>query len=140
VLALQVQQGRFHRGHGVDGGAQIEGLQAAAAAVAVGKARAHAVQDGLQVADGLAFDQGAGIFQRLADFFAARHFADAGVAAAVLHDQQVAGEERPPCAPDRFSNMLSQVTGAGLNSTRALCSFQCSAQVFLRPLATSSIR
>ena len=33
-----------------------------------------------------------------------------------------------------------QVTGAGLNNTRALCSFQCSAQVFLRPLATSSIR
>ena len=32
-----------------------------------------------------------------------------------------------------------QVTGAGLNSTSALCSFQCSAQVFLRPLATSSI-
>jgi hypothetical protein len=26
-----------------------------------------------------------------------------------------------------------------LNSTSALCSFQCSAQVFLRPLATSSI-
>ncbi len=34
----------------------------------------------------------------------------------------------------------AQVTGAGLNSTSALCSFQCSAQVFLRPLATSSIR
>ena len=32
-----------------------------------------------------------------------------------------------------------QVTGAGLNSTSALCSFQCSAQVFLRPEATSSI-
>src|SRR4029077_6818547 len=34
----------------------------------------------------------------------------------------------------------AQVTGAGLNSTSALCNFQCSAQVFLRPLATSSIR
>ena len=33
-----------------------------------------------------------------------------------------------------------QVMGAGLNSTSALCSFQCSAQVFFRPLATSSIR
>ena len=33
-----------------------------------------------------------------------------------------------------------QVTGAGLNKTSELCSFQCSAQVFLRPLATSSMR
>jgi hypothetical protein len=30
---------------------------------------------------------------------------------------------------------LRQVTGAGLKSTSALCSFQCSAQVFWRPLA-----
>jgi hypothetical protein len=34
----------------------------------------------------------------------------------------------------------AQVTGAGLNTTGALCSLQCSAQVFLRPLATSSIK
>ena len=40
----------------------------------------------------------------------------------------------------RRSPRRRQVTGAGLNSTSALCSFQCSAQVFLRPLATSSIR
>lgn len=33
---------------------------------------------------------------------------------------------------------FDQVTGAGLNSVSALCSFQCSAQVFL-PLATSSM-
>src|SRR6266542_6240529 len=33
----------------------------------------------------------------------------------------------------------SQVTGAGLKRTSALCSFHCSAQVFLRPLATSSM-
>ena len=35
--------------------------------------------------------------------------------------------------------LVAQVTGAGLNNTSALCSFQCSAQVFLLPLATSSI-
>src|SRR5437899_11070439 len=32
-----------------------------------------------------------------------------------------------------------QVTGAGLKSTNALYNFQCSAHVFFRPLATSSI-
>jgi hypothetical protein len=31
VLAQQVEQGRLDRGHRVDGGAQVEGLQAAAA-------------------------------------------------------------------------------------------------------------
>jgi hypothetical protein len=32
-----------------------------------------------------------------------------------------------------------QVTGAGLKRTSALCNFHCSAQVFFRPLATSSM-
>jgi hypothetical protein len=34
--------------------------------------------------------------------------------------------------------LRDHVTGAGLNNTSALCSRQCSAQVFWRPLATSS--
>ena len=45
-------------------------------------------------ADGLANDEGAGIFERLANFFAAGHFADAGAPGTVGQDQQVAGEER----------------------------------------------
>jgi hypothetical protein len=36
--------GRFHRRHGMDGRAQVEGLQAAAAAVAVGERLLHALQ------------------------------------------------------------------------------------------------
>ena len=40
VLAEQVEQRRLDRGDGVDGGAQVEGLQAAAARVAVGEASA----------------------------------------------------------------------------------------------------
>ena len=35
MLALQIEQRRFDRRHGVDGGAQIEGLQTATAGVAV---------------------------------------------------------------------------------------------------------
>ena len=37
LLAEQIEQRRFDRGDGVDRGAQIEGLQPAAAAVAVGE-------------------------------------------------------------------------------------------------------
>ena len=42
-LTQQVEQGAFHRGHGMDGHAQVKGLVAAAGAVAVGKPVAHAV-------------------------------------------------------------------------------------------------
>ena len=68
---------------GMDGGAQVEGLQAAAAGVAVGEARCIALQHRLQLADRLADDQLARVLQRLADLLAARHLADAGVAGAV---------------------------------------------------------
>ena len=39
VLAEEVEHRRLDRGHGVDGGAQVEGLQAAPAGIAVGEAR-----------------------------------------------------------------------------------------------------
>src|SRR5690606_2102043 len=46
---------------------------------------------------------------------------------------------RMPTGRQTRIEVVVQVTGAGLNSTSALASFQCSAQV-LRPLATSSMR
>jgi hypothetical protein len=95
VLAQQVEQGRFDGGDGMDGGAQVEGLQPAAAAVAVGKGLLHLLQQHLLVgADGLAHHQRGGVFQRLADLLAAGHLAHAGAAGAVGQHQQVAGEER----------------------------------------------
>ena len=69
-------------------------VQAAAAAVAVGKLLAHALQHLLVGADRLADDQRAGVLQRLADLFTARNFADAGAPGVVGEDQQVAGEKR----------------------------------------------
>jgi hypothetical protein len=57
VLAQQVEQGRFDGRHRVDGGAQVEGLQPAPAAVAVGKGLLHALQHLLVRADGLAHHQ-----------------------------------------------------------------------------------
>ena len=93
VLALQVQQRGLHRGHRMDGGAQVESLLPAAAGVTVGELRAHGIQDRLQVAYGLAFDQCARVFQRLPDLLAARHLAQSGVAGAVGGDDDVAREE-----------------------------------------------
>jgi hypothetical protein len=104
-LAQQVEQRGFHRGDGMDGHAQVEGLLAAAAAVAVGEGVAQAVEDALCRPMGWPTMR-ARVFQRLADLFAAGHFAHAGAAGAVGQDQQVAGEEGP-CAPLRFSSMLS---------------------------------
>ena len=92
-LAEQVEQRGFDGGDGVNGGAQIEGLQAAAAGVAIGKAPADAVQNIVVGGDRLADHQRPRVFQRLADALAAGHFADAGAARAVLEDHDVAGEE-----------------------------------------------
>jgi hypothetical protein len=58
------------------------------------------------VANRLAFNQGARVFQGLADFFAAGHFAQAGVARRVGQDDDVAGE-KGPWAPLRFISMPS---------------------------------
>jgi hypothetical protein len=94
VLAEQVEQRRFDGGDGVDRRAQVERLLAAAAAVAIGKARVHLLQQPLPGADRLADDDLARVFERLPDLLAARHLADAGAAGAVGGDQQVAREER----------------------------------------------
>ncbi len=94
MLAEQIEQCRFERGHGVDGRAQIEGLQAAAARVAVGELRARLVEHRLQIADRLADHERTGIVDGLANALAAGNFAHAGVAGAVAQDDDVAREER----------------------------------------------
>ena len=94
VLAQQVEQGRFHRRHGMDGRAQVKGLQAPATGIPVSKLLLHALQHPLVGANGLAHHQLAGVFQRLANLFAAGHLAHPGVAGAVLEHNQIAGEER----------------------------------------------
>ncbi|MNT30927.1 hypothetical protein D3C72_1667440 [compost metagenome] len=94
MLAEQVEQRRLERRHRMDGDAQVKGLQAAAAGIAAGECRAHAVQDGLVLADGLAHQQRPRVFQRLADALAARDLAHAGVAGAVAQDHDIAGEVR----------------------------------------------
>ena len=84
MLAEQVEQRRFDRGHRVDGRAQVEGLQAAAAGVAVGELLLHrAAAMPCSVADRLADHERPRVLERLPDLLAARHFADAGVAGAV---------------------------------------------------------
>jgi len=95
VLAEQVEQRGLQRGDGVNGDAQVEGLQAAAAGVTVGEGAAHLAEQRVVLADRFADQQGAGIVEGLADGFAARHFADADVAGAVLEDEDVAGEPGP---------------------------------------------
>lgn len=61
-------------GHGVDRGAQIEGLLAAAARVAIGESRAPRMEDRLQVADGAATIEQVGweLFQLMLDVASGR--------------------------------------------------------------------
>ena len=92
-LSQQIEQGAFHSGDGMDGTAQIECLQATALAVAGSKGLAHAVEQGVPLSQRAADQQGARVFQGLADFFAARHFTDAGVATAVGQQNEIAGEK-----------------------------------------------
>ena len=72
VLAQQIEQGRLDRGDGVDGGAQVEGLQAPAA----GSSSAPlpcAAGPAFSCADGWPTTSSRGVFQRLADLLAAGH-------------------------------------------------------------------
>ena len=65
VLAEQVEQRRFDGGDGVDGGAQVEGLQPAAAAVAIGKLASQRVQQARSSPIGPAGEQAFGVaFER----------------------------------------------------------------------------
>ena len=93
-LAEQVEEGGFDRGDGVDGHAQVEGLQAAAAGVAVGERRADLRQELFVAGDLLADEQGRGVFDRLADLLAAGDLAQAGATGVIGDQDDVAREER----------------------------------------------
>ncbi|RMW13823.1 hypothetical protein ALP03_00918 [Pseudomonas amygdali pv. tabaci] len=94
VLTKQVEQGGFQRGDSVNGNAQVEGLQAAAARIAIGEGFACRIEDLLVSADAAADHQRACVFQRLADQLATRHFADADMPGIVLEYHDIAGEVR----------------------------------------------
>ena len=93
VLAQQVEQGRFNRGNGMDGGAQVKRLLAAATAVALGELLLHLLQDALVLTNRLSYHQRACVLQRLPNLLAAWHLAHAGAACAVGQYQQIACEE-----------------------------------------------
>ena len=91
---VPAEQRRLDRGDDVDRGAQVEGLQAATTRVAIGETRAHRAERPLHLADRMADDEFARVFERAADRLAARHFAHAVATGAVGHDHQLADEER----------------------------------------------
>ena len=69
------------------------------------------------MADRLADDQLAGIFERPADAFPAGHLAHAGMAGALSRRMTILRVKKGPCAPDRFSSMLScPATGTTVSS------------------------
>ncbi len=79
-LSVQVKECGLDCGDGMDGGAQVEGLQAAAAGVAVGELRRDVAQQGTVAGHRLAGQEGAGFLDGGADLLPARHFAEAGPA------------------------------------------------------------
>jgi hypothetical protein len=106
VLAQQVEQRRFDGGDGVDGGAQVEGLQPAAAAVAVGKACCTALQHRAG-AHRLAHHQ------RAASSSVWRIFSPPGTSPTPVRPALSVSTSRlrvknGPCAPLRLSSMLSR--------------------------------
>ena len=94
VLAEQVEQRRLQRGDGMDGDTQVEGLQAATAGITISEGAAHLIEQRIVVADRLADEDRAGVFEGLANALAAGDFADTDVAGAVLENEDVAGEIR----------------------------------------------
>ncbi|MNF78565.1 hypothetical protein D3C84_607530 [compost metagenome] len=131
VLAEQVEQRRLQGGDRMDGDAQVEGLQAAAAGVAVGEGLAHPVEQAVVVANGLPHQQGPGIFQGLADGFATGHLADADAPGVVLENQDIAGkewavgttqvEQHAVVAGNRHNLQLGDNRGTGEGAGSVLC-------------------
>ncbi len=93
MLTQQIEQGTFDGGDGMDGHAQVKGLIATTPGIAVCKFLLQAVELVLGVANALAFNPLACVFQGFANFFTTRYFADAGVTAGVGQDQDVARKE-----------------------------------------------
>ncbi len=92
VLAEQVQEGGLHGGDGVHGGAQVEGLGAAAAGVPVTEADTDLAQHPLVVGHRGAQDEGRGVPQRPGDGLAAGDLAQTGAPLGVGEDDDVPGE------------------------------------------------
>ncbi len=93
-LTEEVEQGGFDRGDGVDGHAQVEGLQAATTGVTIREGRADGGEQ-LFVGGDLPADQhGRGILDGLADLLAAGDFTEAGAAGVVRDEDDVTREER----------------------------------------------
>jgi hypothetical protein len=91
-VAKQIEQCRFDAGDGVNGDAQIEGLQAAAAGIPIRELPADAFQHRAMRADALAHDERLSIFQRLANALAAGYFPNPDVSGVVRQDHDVASE------------------------------------------------
>jgi hypothetical protein len=90
----------------VDGDAQVKGLQAASAHIAIGKGGTRTVEDALYIADGLPHHQRARIVQRLADA-SPPGTSPTPVLPALSVRMTILRVKYGPCAPDRFSSMLS---------------------------------
>ena len=78
----------------MDGDAQVEGLQTTATGITIGESTAHLIEQRIVVADRLADENRAGVFEGLADALAARDFANTDMAGAVLENEDIAGEVR----------------------------------------------
>jgi hypothetical protein len=92
-LPQQVQQRRFQGRDGVNGGAQVEGLLTAPAPIPGGEGLAHARKNAVVGTERATEHQRLGVFDGLADGFAAGHFPDARMSGGVLEDHEVAREE-----------------------------------------------
>src|SRR6516165_3822408 len=103
----------------MDRHAQIEGLRASAARVAIGKGFSNPIYQPQMLGNKLADEQRTGIFNGLANPLAAGHLADGGSPMAVRQDGEVAGEDGP-CAPLRFSSMLS-CRATGMTRRLVMC-------------------
>ncbi len=93
VLAQQVQQGRFHRRHGVHARAQIKVCRPRPPESRSAQLLLHPLQHPLVGANGLA-DHQLRALPASGVSFAAGHPAHPGAAGAVLEHDQIAGEER----------------------------------------------
>ena len=92
VLAQEVQKRRLDRGDHVDGGAQVERLQAATGGVAVSEGGADLVEDTAVVRDARPRHDRCAVLQRVADLLPARHFANTDVSLSVFEYQDVSRE------------------------------------------------
>jgi hypothetical protein len=98
ILPQEVEQSSLETRDGVDRDPKVERLLAARARIAIRETRPHIVEGPVKAADRSPDDEPAGIFERLADPFTSGHFADSGMTCAILHQDDVAREERAVCA------------------------------------------